>query len=255
MSIRNARPVAGMIYKDVQREDGTALCIQNANPAGGLVIGIFNVFGSVLENDKDMFRPLHAHEVSIMDSSSTAKTAVEASMVEEYDESCTYVGYRYSDNQVVITDSASVDVDVFSALEGEGEGTNRKFGFDIVSFAPLYASSFNTVRLACIGTTDKYNAGGAVLSVVAKADEEGVFIVKVLGEGKVLLIHNGASLDVVECVGRGGRDGEYLDAAIEDEEKVQGSEYVATRIQVTSRASDPIVTSSGSAFEITVRCH
>lgn len=246
MSIRNARPVAEMIYKDVQRERGAALCIQNANPAGGLVIGVFNVFGSVLENDKDMFRPLHAHEVNV-ESSANMKTTVKARMVEEYDESRSYVGYRYSDQQVVISDSsASIDVDVFTALEGEGE--DRKFGYDIVSFAPLYASASKGFQFACVGATDKYNSGGSVLSVVAKP-EEGMFTVKVLGEGKVLFIHSGATLHVVECRDRAGGS---LDVSIASEKNIQGSKYVASSTQVT-RSNDS--TCSGNAYDITLRIH
>jgi len=37
--------------------------VQNINPAGGLVIGAFHVFGSILENDVEYFRTVRFDEV------------------------------------------------------------------------------------------------------------------------------------------------------------------------------------------------
>jgi hypothetical protein len=43
--VRNARPVASSLFSDPQREVGVPLLLQNQNPAGGLVIGGFNIAG------------------------------------------------------------------------------------------------------------------------------------------------------------------------------------------------------------------
>lgn len=62
-ALRSAHPVEQYIFLDPQRQTGIPLLVQNINPAGGLVVGAFHVFGSVLEDDVDYFRTVRLDEV------------------------------------------------------------------------------------------------------------------------------------------------------------------------------------------------
>jgi Raffinose synthase or seed imbibition protein Sip1 len=61
--IRNALPLQSMLFRDPQREAGVPLVLQNLNPCGGFVVGVFSIAGSVLEDDKHSFRFLSPTEM------------------------------------------------------------------------------------------------------------------------------------------------------------------------------------------------
>lgn len=62
-AVRNVRPVEDFVFHDPQRETRVPLVLQNLNPAGGAVVGLFHVFGSLLENDVDFWRTVRFEEV------------------------------------------------------------------------------------------------------------------------------------------------------------------------------------------------
>lgn len=62
-ALRSAHPVEQFLFIDPQRQTGIPLLVQNINPAGGLVVGAFHVFGSVLEDDVNYFRTVRFDEV------------------------------------------------------------------------------------------------------------------------------------------------------------------------------------------------
>ena len=76
--IRNARPPAAALYLDPQRRAGDPLLLQNANPAGGLVVAVFNIAGAVLENDREGFRFLRAEEMDWADDDAKARATAAA---------------------------------------------------------------------------------------------------------------------------------------------------------------------------------
>lgn len=65
--LRGARPPAHVLFLDPQRHAGVPLLLQNANPAGGLVIGAFSIAGAVLEDDLSLFRFLAPEVVNAYD--------------------------------------------------------------------------------------------------------------------------------------------------------------------------------------------
>ena len=60
---RNGRPVQRLLLSDCQRQPKTPLMIQNYNSNGSLVIGVFQVFGSIVENDYELYRVLRPDEI------------------------------------------------------------------------------------------------------------------------------------------------------------------------------------------------
>jgi len=71
--LRNAHPAERTLFQDPQRWAGVPLLLQNINPAGGLVVAAFHVFGSVLENDVEFFRTVAFEEVRWTGRSATAE--------------------------------------------------------------------------------------------------------------------------------------------------------------------------------------
>lgn len=75
-ALRSAHPVEQFLFVDPQRQTGIPLLVQNINPTGGLVVGAFHVFGSVLEDDVDYFRTVRFDEVEW--------TSLDVSTIESY---------------------------------------------------------------------------------------------------------------------------------------------------------------------------
>ena len=160
--------------------------LQNANPCGGLVIGAFNIVGSVLENDLDMFRSLKADEMywpeglkkpaPDQNDQKLWPLGIEWSVapedVEEYDKTVEYVSYRWSDGQLQVRPNV-VTVSLVAPL-----------AFDIVSFAPLYYVSKED-WIACVGAAKMMNSGGAVLDLQV---HNNIVSVNLLGEGQYLFV-------------------------------------------------------------------
>ena len=171
--VRGCRPTASGLFLDPQRTAGVPLLLQNANPCGGLVVGAFNIAGSVLENDRDMFRALSPQEMTWPEGV-TAETAsfeehlgiswtVHPREVEEWatrgPPSSRYVAHRFSDKAIFLLDEEG------GAQGADGVSVNlpKTFDCDVVSFAPRLGRE--ALWLAALGATEMLNPGGAVLSL------------------------------------------------------------------------------------------
>lgn len=223
--IRNARPVARMLFEDPQRVAGTPLLIQSAN-ADGFVIGVFNVAGAIMENDLDCFRALPASEMTwpegfeLPHTDSTlpvweqpellpalgVKSLVSLDDVEEFigAERIDVVAFKHSDHSVVTI--FNLIGPIASSEASVAVHVPYVFGFDIVTFAKIHhlspVPSMLSPWVAAIGAVDLYNPGGAVLcfqsDTVANSDDvaELLFSFDLLGSGRYLFVSN-ALLEIV----------------------------------------------------------
>jgi len=214
--LRNALPLRRSLFSDPQREAGVPLLMQNSNADGGGVVGAFSIAGSVLEDDKDCFRHLSSAEVIWPTDKETEfadKTfAREGKPI--YDESDPNSPNPYLEALAVYTWAAPIDVEElrFEASQKANAGGARfvalrhsdqslhlcssvlcqvpirlqkVFDFDIVTFAQLRRLTLSGADdeeawVGVIGAKDMYNAGGAVISAVAKPSSVET---KLLGSG------------------------------------------------------------------------
>jgi hypothetical protein len=229
---RNARPPISGLFLDPQRRVGEPLLLQNTNPCGGLVVGVFNIVGAVLENDLDMFRSLEADQMFWPEGrdkpapdqfdKSTWSLGIEWDVtprdVEEYDEAAQYVSYRWSDGQIRLEPHV-VNVSL-----------PEPFVFDIVSFAPVHHIS-NEVWIACVGALEMINIGGTVLDFEV---HNHAIHVSLLGEGRFVLVCSIRASVAVESVSvlGGGKDVTLQDVSLSFRKAEEDASFTTIELEV-----------------------
>jgi hypothetical protein len=210
--IRNAQPTMRSIFGEPDRTVGEPLILQNANPAGGGVVGVFSIAGATLENDKDMFRFLKEDEMTWregeracgenLDATDEAKSCDEnskfairanvlASDIRGLQRKA-FIGFRASDQALIFLESDH------GSERGVAVHLPAVMDFDIVTFAPVTRLGPQSEHwIAAIGAVDMYNSGGAVLKVATHVDSSGKsgdggsFEMILLGNGRFLVLASG----------------------------------------------------------------
>ena len=193
MCIQNAQPSRKLLFTDPQRHAGIPLIIQNLNPCGGGVVGLFNITGSVLENDLDMFRYLKEDEITwcskgINESSSNCDTTcwlnsaisstflsgdhfgvqdiphLRSSLCINWEVSIKdieninlnsdkYVSFKHSSYEIKLHSSINDTVSI---------NLEKVLSYDIVSFFPVYTGYLDN-WVSVVGAFEMFNTGGACL--------------------------------------------------------------------------------------------
>lgn len=190
--IRNAHPVARMLFEDPQRCSGVPLLLQNAN-ADGYVIGAFNIAGSVVENDVNGFRALKYTEMTLASLPKAFRGSIDdirpvweiPELLESLKIDCnvylsdiqelaatkrratqhtadTFIAHRSSDSKLFgpidSTHDPPIDIKLAAVYDCE-----------VITFSNVHTFASTESRasywIAAIGAVDMYNPGGAVLGV------------------------------------------------------------------------------------------
>ena len=199
MCIQNAQPSRQSLFTDPQRHAGIPLIMQNLNPCGGGVIGLFNITGSVLENDLDMFRYLKEDEITwcsnkgINESSSSSScdttcwlnSAISSTFLSgdhfgvqdiphlrsllciNWDVSIKDIeNMNLNSDTYVSFKHSNYEIKLHSSIKNDTVSINleKVLSYDIVSFFPIYTGYMDN-WVSVIGAFEMFNTGGACLWV------------------------------------------------------------------------------------------
>jgi len=181
--MRNAKPALRFLFNNPSKTVGEALVLQNINRVCNGVLGIFNIFGSTIENAIDSYRDLVSHEYLWKNQEKnqqqgmpgTAHATVYTSDVYElmYDKSFeTHIVYSYHHGLLgmkSITDEINVTL-------------SNRHDYDVLTIAPLYTNAHFGFSFAVLGAITMINAGGAVLDVL-NTENDPMPLIYLLGSG------------------------------------------------------------------------